>query len=345
MKKTSYKDAGVDIDAADQTKKGMSSSIDSGDKRVLNTIGAFASLTEGSFPGFTEPVLVTKTEEPGSKQILAIAEGRYESIAQDLIHHLINDVIVMGAHPMYVQDLIVCGKIDQNVVTALVKAMAAASKANGAVLTGGETSEQPNVLKPGTYVLGASCIGVVEKAKIVDGSKIEEGDIVLALESSGVHTNGYTLIRSLLHDDPKLAKKDVAGRSFMDAILEPHRCYYMALKDVFKHPGLTGMAHITGGGIPGNLNRILPKNLDAVIDAGAISIPPVFQAIKEASNNDDADMIKTFNLGVGVTIVVKKEAVDEVRKSIEDAGVQTYPIGEIVKGSGNVKMEGALKWN
>ncbi|MEQ1849943.1 MAG: phosphoribosylformylglycinamidine cyclo-ligase [Candidatus Peribacteraceae bacterium] len=344
MKKTSYKDAGVDIDAADKTKKGMAESLNTGDKRVLNTMGAFASLTTGTFEGFSDPVLVTKTEEPGSKQILAIAEGRYESISQDLIHHLINDVIMMGAHPMFIQDLIVCGKMEEEVIKRLVKAIAAACKAHDAVLTGGETSEQPNVLKPGTYVLGASCIGVVERKNIVDGSKIQEGDTVLALESSGPHTNGYTLIRALLEQNPALATKDVAGQSFLDAILEPHRCYYHALKGVFTHSGLHGMAHITGGGIPGNLNRILPKNLDAVIDAASIKILPIFSEIKKASNNDDADMIKTFNLGVGVTIVVKMERVDEIVALIKTAGVKAYPIGTIAKGSGNVQMQGNLDW-
>lgn len=344
MKKTSYKDAGVDIDAADKTKQGMADTLNSGDARVLNTMGAFASLCDGRFPGYKEPVLVMKTEEPGSKQILAIAEGRYESIAADLINHLINDVIMMGAHPMFIQDLIVCGKMEQSVITALVKGIAKASKENGAVLTGGETSEQPNVLQPGTYVLGASCIGVVEKSAIVDGSTIEVGNIVLALESSGVHTNGYTLIRSLLQQDASLAKQDVDGRTFLDAILEPHRCYYHALKDVFLHPGLHGMAHITGGGIPGNLNRILPASLDAMIDATSIKILPVFKAIKTASQNDDADMIKTFNLGAGATIVVSADSQDEIVKKIGDAGVHAYAIGTITKGAGIVHMNGNLQW-
>jgi len=344
MKKTSYKDAGVDISAADEAKKEMAGAIDKGDKRVLNRTGAFASLCTGTFPGFKDPVLVYKTEEPGSKQLLAIAEGRFESIAQDLIHHLINDVIVMGAHPMYIQDLIVCGKMESGPINRLVKAMAEAAKVHGAVLTGGETSEQPGVLQSGTYVLGASCIGVVEKSKIIDGSSIKEDDVVLSLESSGVHTNGFTLIRSLLKDNPGLAKKKIGNQSFLDAILEPHRSYYQSLKGVFEHPGLHGMAHITGGGIPGNLNRILPKNLDAMIDAGAIRIPAIFRAIKEASNNDDADMIKTFNLGVGLTIVTSKADAPEIASIIESAGVSVHAIGRIKKGSGTVKMEGALRW-
>jgi len=340
----SYKDAGVDIDAADATKKQMASSVNTGDKRVLNTVGAFASLTQGSFPGYEEPILVTKTEEPGSKQILAIAEGKLESIAEDLINHLINDVIMMGAHPMFVQDLIVCGKIEQDTITRLVKAMAAASKAQGAVLTGGETSEQPHVLQPGTYVLGASCIGVVDKKNIVDGSKIKDGDVVLALESSGVHTNGYTLIRALLKNDPSLAKKKIGDRTFMDVILEPHRCYYQSLKEVFTHEGLHGMAHITGGGIPGNLSRVLPKTLDAHIVAEKINILPIFKVIREISKNDDAEMLKTFNLGVGVTIVTSKESAPEIALAIESAGVHVSPIGLIKKGTGVVQMKYDLKW-
>lgn len=343
-KKVSYKAAGVDIDAADATKKEMAGTLKTNDTRVLNTVGAFASLCDGKFPGYKHPVLVCKTEEPGSKQVLAIAEGKFESIAQDLINHLINDVIVMGADPLFVQDLIVCGKMEKDVISGLVKAMAAAVKAQGAVLTGGETSEQPSVLAPGTYVLGASCIGVVEKENIVDGSKIKEGDVVLALESSGVHTNGYSLIRALLKADPSLAKKKVGNQTFMDAILVPHRCYYKALKGVFTHAGLHGMAHITGSGLPGNLNRILPKNLDAVIDASAIKVLPIFKTIKEVSGNDNADMIRTFNLGVGVTIVTSKESAPEIGAAIAAAGVAVNAIGLIQKGSGSVRMEHELDW-
>lgn len=344
-KKISYSSAGVNIDNADATKRGMAESLRTENPLVLNSIGAFASLCDGSFPGYKNPVLVCKTEEPGSKQLLAFQYGYQTSICYDLINHLINDVIVMGARPMFVQDLIVCGKLEGEVIKGLVRDIAAACKAQDCVLTGGETSEQPAVLAPGTYVLGASCIGVAEKSRIIDGSTIKPGDIVLGLESSGVHTNGYTLIRALIKEDPSILKADVGGRTFLDAVMEPHRCYWKSLQGIMQHPGLHGMAHITGGGIPGNLNRILPKSLDANIDFSSISVLPIFSYIRERSQNDDADMIKTFNLGVGATLVVSPDAAEDLAKHIEKSGVGTKTIGSIVDGgSGMVRTSGSLTW-
>ena len=257
----------------------------------------------------------------------------------------IYDVIVMGAKPLFIQDLIVCGKIEKDVVAGLVKYMAKAAEAQGAVLTGGETSEQPGVLAPGTYVLGASCIGVAEKDAIIDGSKIKEGDTVLAVESSGLHTNGYSLVRALMKEDPSILEEKIAGKSFLDVIMEPHRCYYQPFKDLFANPALNGIAHITGGGIPGNLNRILPAGLDAEIDASAIKILDVFKFIKEKSGNDDADMMRTFNLGVGATLVVDQAAENDVIAHLKKFSLPCYPIGKIVKeGSQNIQMKGSLSW-
>ncbi len=345
LKKISYSSAGVDIATADTTKKEMAASLETSNPLVLNRIGAFASVCEGVFPGYTHPVLVCKTEEPGSKQLLAFQYDRVQGICFDLINHLVNDVIVMGAAPMFVQDLIVCGKLEKHVIKNLVKYIAEACAAQGAILTGGETSEQPAVLPAGTYVLGASCIGVAEKGSVIDGASIKPGDRVLALESSGPHTNGYTLIRALIKDDESILEKTVGGTRFLDLIMEPHRCYFTALKDLFSQGGLHGMAHITGGGIPGNLNRILPTTMNAVIDAAAINVLPVFSFIKERSGNDEADMIKTFNLGVGMTIVVGSEFAQTAIEHLGKHSVPAYDIGEIRDGgSGIVEMQGGLQW-
>lgn len=345
QKKISYTSAGVDIATADKTKREMADSLKTDNPLVLNTIGAFASVCEGVFPGYKHPVLVCKTEEPGSKQLLAFQHHRVEGICYDLINHLINDVIVMGAVPMFIQDLIVCGRLEKDVIKELVKHIAAACRAQGCVLTGGETSEQPAVLAAGTYVLGASCIGVAEKDSVIDGRAIQKGDRVLALESSGPHTNGYTLIRALIKEDESILKADVGGKSFLDRIMEPHRCYFSALKDLFKEQGLHGMAHITGGGIPGNLNRILPKTMNAVIEAGNIKVLPIFSFIKDKSGNDEADMINTFNLGVGMTIVVSPQFAEAAIAHCKKHSISAYDIGEITDGgSGIVEMKGQLRW-
>ena len=345
LKKLSYKSAGVDIPAAIETKKKMAKSLDTGNPLVLNKIGAFASLCDGAFPGYKHPILVCKTEEPGSKQLLAFRYNRIPGICADLINHLINDVIVMGAKPMFVQDLIVCGKLEKEIVSSLVENFAKCCKEQGCVLTGGETSEQPGVLQPGTYVLGASCIGVVEKDEIVDGSAIKPGDTVLALQSSGLHTNGYTLVRALIREDLAILHEPVDGKTFLDQIMTPHWCYYGALKDLFPKKLIRGMAHITGGGIIENLDRILPKGTDAIIDSSAIKILPIFKFIKGKTSNDDADMIRTFNLGVGLTVVVRPEDAAAVIKEIKKHSIDCYPIGKIVKGkTQKVRMEGRLAW-
>ena len=344
-KKISYASAGVNIDAADDTKRAMAKSLETKNPLILNRIGAFASLCDASFPDYDSPVLVCKTEEPGTKQKIAFQYGRYEGICFDMINHLINDVIVMGAKPMFVQDLIVCGRMEKEVIKKLVDDIALACKAQECVLTGGETSEQPTVLESGMYVLGSSCIGVVEKSKIIDGGAIRAGDTVLAVASSGVHTNGYTLIRALIKEHVDILSARIGKRTFLDEILIPHRCYYQTVKHLFVNPVLHGMAHITGGGIQGNLNRILPKGLDAAIDVSSIKILPIFTFLREKSGNDDADMMKTFNLGVGMTLVVDTSQAESIAKDITKKGVECYRIGTIVKnGSQKVKMEGTLKW-
>src|SRR3989344_1301464 len=193
-KKLSYKQSGVDIDAANEAKGKMSEILATNNARVLNKVGAFASLFDGAFPEYKHPVLVLKTEEPGSKQKLAFENGAIETICFDLVNHLVNDAIVMGARPLSIQDCVVCGKLEKEVVLNIVSALTAACKENECVLTGGETSEQPGVVPAGTYILTASIVGVVEKEKIIDGSKIEKGDVLLALSSRGVHTKAISRV-------------------------------------------------------------------------------------------------------------------------------------------------------
>lgn len=342
--KLSYKKAGVDIDTADAAKREMARALETTDKRVLNKLGAFASLIDGSFPGYEHPVLVLKMEEPGSKQKLAVQHGRVEGIGYDLINHLVNDIIVMGAAPLVVQDVIICGKLEKETVTRLVAAMSQACREQGCVLVGGETSEQPGVVEAGLYILAASIVGVVEKTKVVDGSRIAEGDAVIAVASNGLHTNGYSLVRALMEARPEIVEMRVAGEGFLDAILRPHKCYYQAFRGLFDLPGLHGLAHITGGGIEGNLNRILPDGLDAAVGCGSIRVLPIFRLIRDVGGVEDADMLRTFNLGVGMTMVCDPAAVEGVREHLSRHGCESYVIGRIVKGQKRVVYEGRLRW-
>ncbi|MBI4088211.1 phosphoribosylformylglycinamidine cyclo-ligase [Candidatus Kaiserbacteria bacterium] len=343
-KSLSYKVAGVDIDTANDAKSRMKEILDTTDKRVLNKVGAFATLLDGHFPEYKHPVLVLKTEEPGSKQKLALQYGSVESICQDLVGHLINDAIVMGAKPLSVQDCIVCGKIEKDVILKMVSSLAAACKENGCVLTGGETSEQPGVVDAGTYILTASIVGVVEKERIIDGSKIGAGDVVIALSSSGVHTNGFSLVRKIMEASPDIEKEKTGGKSFIESLLTPHRCYYNSLKDLFENDGLAGLAHITGGGMKENLNRILPADLDANIELSQVRILPIFRTLKKFGELEDVDMLRTFNMGMGMAVVVRKEFTEEAIAHFKTSGVEAYEIGGITKGGGEVNFIGQLDW-
>jgi len=335
----------VNIDLANETKKEMAKDLVSNDKNVLNHVGAFASLYDISFvKEYDNPVLVTKTEEPGSKQLIAAKYNKMDGIAYDMINHLINDCIAMGAKPITVQDAIICGKLNKEIVNLLVKSMADACRTQECTLIGGETSEQPGVIGDDTYILTSSIVAVVDKKKIIDGSKIAEGDIVLGLESSGLHTNGYTLVRQIMEKYPQIIDLDIDGKSFIDTILEPHRCYYQTIKDLFELDTITGLAHITGGGICENLDRILPRDLDAVIDASTYDMHTIFKVLKEWGNIDEAEMLRTYNLGIGMAAVTKKEYLETVKRHIQNKNVECREIGEIVKGKQKVLVKGNFKW-
>jgi len=331
----------VNIDLANRTKEALGEFIDEKDARVLNRVGAFSSLFALDTSRYKEPVLVLKTEEPGSKQALAFMHDRVESVCFDMINHLINDCIVMGAEPLAVQDLVVCGKMDGTTVKRIVSACAEACRRQGCALTGGETTEQPDILPAGDYILGSSIVGVVERAEIIDGSQILQGDIVVAIAYPGAHTNGYTLIRDLLQKHPSLAEKSVSGRTFLDAVLEPHRCYYQPLRELFVGRGVVGLAHITGGGIRENLNRILPKNVDAEIHLDTYKVPEVFHAIREAGSVSDEDMLRTFNLGIGLAIVCRSGVAGDAVEHLTQRGEVAYIIGRITPGKGAVRCIGS----
>lgn len=331
----------VNIDLANTTKAGLAGILDNRDRRVLNRVGAFASLFLPNLQKYKEPVLVLKTEEPGSKQVLAFQHDRVESVVTDMINHLINDCIAVGAEPLAVQDLVVCGAIDESIVKHIVSAAAAACEAQGCCLTGGETSEQPDVLSAGTYILGSSIIGIVERSKIIDGSHIAPGDVVIAIGSSGPHTNGYTLIRDLLKKDPSLQQRPIGDTNFLEAVLRPHRCYYRSVKNLFDGH-ITGMAHITGGGIAENLNRILPPNCDASIDLRQYRPQPVFGVIRDVAQVASEEMLRAFNLGVGMAVVCRSEHVKCVLEHLKAGSEIAYVIGEIVEGAGNVIFHGEL---
>lgn len=345
----SYSKAGIDIAYTDSIKSEMKKHLETKDRRVLNGLGPFASLYDIKFPEIKEPVLVLKSEEPGSKQKLAMEYGYTESICHDMINHLVNDIVVMGATPLAVLDTIVCGKAEKATISALVKGVSDACRENECSLVGGETSIQPSVVDSGVYVLTSSIAGICERKKIIDGSAIRESDAVLALASNGLHTNGYSLVRMLLDKMPQIKLEKINGNTFIEEIMKPHTPYYPALKGLFGKDKISGMAHITGGGIQGNLCRVIPDGLTASIDRSKIRILPVFRFIKEKGNVSDTEMLTTFNMGVGMTIVVPQKDKAQVIKHLSKFH-DCYEIGTITrddkdrKGPEKVLFEKRLKW-
>lgn len=339
----SYSKAGIDITYTDTIKKEMAKHLETTDRRVLNGLGPFASLYDIHFPDMKEPVLVLKSEEPGSKQKLAMEYGYTESICHDMINHLVNDIVVMGAKPLAVLDTIVCGNAEKDTIKSLVKGVSEACKANECSLVGGETSIQPLVVEPGVYVLTSSIAGIAEKSKVIDGSKIEEGDAVLAIASNGLHTNGYSLVRLLMDKMPQIKLDKIDGLTFIEQIMKPHTSYYKAIKDLFGQDVIHGMAHITGGGIEGNLCRVIPDGLCARIDLSRLRILNIFKYIRNSGNISDEEMLHTFNCGVGFNLVVPQQDKEMVMKHVGKY-YDCYEIGVIAQGGDKIRFEGRIDW-
>ena len=339
----SYSKAGVDIAYTDTIKKEMAKHLETRDKMVLNGLGPFASLYDISFPEIKNPVLVLKSEEPGSKQKLAMEYGYTDSICHDMIYHMVNDIAVMGAKPLAVLDTIVCGNAEKDTISALVKGVSDACRENECSLVGGETSVQPAVVEKGLYVLTSSIAGIVERDRIIDGSSIEEWDIVLALASNGLHTNGYSLVRMLMDRMPEIKLEKVDGMTFTEQIMKPHTPYYKALKGIMEKNCVHGMAHITGGGIEGNLCRVIPDGLSAVIELDKIRTLPVFRFIRQCGNISDKEMLSTFNCGVGFILVVHREAAAQTAAYLSRY-YDCYEIGRIRANEQKIVMENKLNW-
>lgn len=339
----SYSKAGVDISYTDSIKQEIAKHLETDDPRVLNGLGPFASLYDIRFPSIREPVLVLKSEEPGSKQKLAMEFGYTESICYDMINHLVNDIAVMGARPLAVLDTVVCGNAEKDTLKTLVKGVAEACRLNECSLVGGETSIQPLVLDSGVYVLTSTVAGIAEKSKVVDGSGIKEGDAVLAIASNGLHTNGYSLVRLLMDKKPQIKLDRIDGLTFIEQIMKPHTPYYKALKELFPHDVLHGMAHITGGGIEGNLRRVIPEGLCAKIDLSKLKVLNLFKYIRKQGNISDGEMLRTFNCGAGFLLVVPQEKKAFVMRHVLRF-YDCYEIGEIASGDSKIVFENRLNW-
>lgn len=340
----SYQSAGVDIEAADDAKARIKKLVES--TRTAGCVGGF-----GSFGGlFRAPqgagaVLVASADGVGTKIKVAIDAGRHGTVGHCLVNHCVNDILALGATPLFFLDYVAFGELDPAVVETVVAGVAAGCRENGCALIGGETAEMPGLYSPPDYDLAGFIVGVVEEGAALGAERVRAGDVIVGLESSGLHTNGYSLARRIVFGRMGLTVTDPfpgeAGASAADVLLRVHRSYLAALRPTLGR--LHAMAHITGGGLPGNLNRTLPADLDAVVDESTWTLPNLFQVLEEGGRVAHEEMFRAFNMGVGATAVVSPPDAETVIASAERAGVRAWRLGEVVRGSGIVRFTGRSK--
>jgi phosphoribosylformylglycinamidine cyclo-ligase len=327
----SYREAGVDIDAGDRLVQNIKPFARRTLRpEVLTGIGGFGALFEIS-KNYLNPVLVSGTDGVGTKLKLAFQMNRHESIGIDLVAMSVNDILVLGAEPLFFLDYFACGKLNVDIATLVVSGIAAGCEQAGCALIGGETAEMPGMYPVGEYDLAGFAVGVVEKAQIINGAKIAPGDAVIGLASSGAHSNGYSLIRSIIDSHPVDLAQDFHGKPLGDVLMAPTRIYVKPLLALLKQFPVKGMGHITGGGLIENLPRILPTDTRAVLHKDAWIMPPLFSWLQQLGNVSDAEMLRVFNCGVGMAVVVSADQADAVMTYLGETGETVWRIGEITE--------------
>ena len=332
-----YRSAGVDISASDDAKariaKLVSSTVSEG---AIGRFGGFGGMFRVP-SGMRKPVLVSSADGVGTKIRVAIEAGRHDTIGHDLVNHCVNDILVQGAAPLFFLDYVAFGAIDPPVVEEIVAGVVAGCRENGCALIGGETAEMPGIYQPPDFDLAGFIVGCVEEDDILGPHRVAQGDLLVGLASSGLHTNGYSLARKIVSDRMKLGMNDTfpgSDMSVADAMLQVHRSYLALLRPLLEK--IHAMAHITGGGLPGNLDRALPTTLDAVVEKESWSVPPLFLELQKAGDVPAEEMFRVFNMGVGLVLIVPPENADVIIRAADAAGVGAWEMGELRPGSGNV---------
>jgi len=338
MKPVDYRDSGVDILEGEKAIALMKAKVrKTFTKDVLSDLGQFGGLFRADFSHMKEPVLVASTDGVGTKLKVASMMGNYRTVGSDLVNHCVNDILVQGAVPLFFMDYIACGRLDAVTAADIVSGLASACSENSCVLLGGETAEMPGFYGEGDYDVAGTIDGLVEKDMIIDGSGIEPGMIVIGLPSNGLHTNGYSLARKVIFETAGLSPSDthplVGDRTVGDALLEVHRSYLRELEPLLKEKLVKGMAHITGGGIPGNLPRVLPAGCGALIRP-LWNIPGIFELIRKSGQVDISEMRRAFNMGAGMLLVVDENDRDRVFELLREKGEEPFIAGEIIRGEG-----------
>lgn len=334
-----YKDAGVDVEAGYAAVRLMRQFIKKTyDQNVIGDVGGFGGMYSLNLGDIKQPVLVAGSDGVGTKLQLAFVMDKHDTVGQDCVAMCVNDVVCQGAKPLFFLDYIATGRLDPEKVALIVKGVAEGCLQAGCALIGGETAEMPGFYKDGEYDIAGFAVGVVDRSKIVDGSDVREGDVIVGLASSGVHSNGYSLVRRLvLQDKYRLEERyDVLGCTVGEELLKPTRIYVKGIVGLLKRFNVKGIAHITGGGFIENIPRILPEGLTARIQLGSWPVLPIFELIKRWGNIEDREMFNTFNMGIGMVLVCSPQEADGVIGQLKEDGYPSYIIGRIASGTGGV---------
>src|SRR5215475_6660792 len=323
-KPATYAAAGLDIDAANRaTEKIKELARTTFNARTLSEIGSFGGMFDAAFPRMQQPVLVASADGVGTKLKIAFATGIHDTVGRDLVNHCVNDILVQGARPLFFLDYVATGKLSPEVVASVVEGVTNGCRENGCVLLGGETAEMPGFYQEGEYDIAGFIVGVVDREKIIDGKTIAAGDVLLALPSAGLHTNGYSLARKLFFEvagyEPD-TRLDELGMTAGEALLLPHLSYLKPLDGLLDRGVIKGLAHITGGGLTDNIPRILPEGTAVRIERGSWPIPPLFELLRRLGNVSDAEMYRTFNMGVGMVIVCAENEAAGVEQHLRERG-------------------------
>lgn len=335
-----YADAGVDISSGDRAKQRIKYLAQrTFTRNVLSEIGGFGGLFRLDMTKFKQPVLVSSADGVGTKLKIAFELGVHQTVGADLVNHCVNDIAVQGATPLFFLDYLATGRLDAEVTEKIVVGLADACRANGCALIGGETAQMPGFYSDGEYDLAGFIVGAADKDKLITGDKIKVGDVLIGLPSTGLHTNGYSLARKLFFEEAAYkpeqyinALKEKAGA----ALMKTHRSYLGVIQKMVAGELVSGMAHITGGGITGNLPRILPKGISAVVELGSWPVLPIFQHLRELGNVEQDEMLRTFNMGVGLIAAVPAEKFKRAKGLLDRASEKFYVIGRTVKGERKV---------
>ncbi len=334
-----YADAGVDIDRANRTKKRIKYlAHKTFTKGVLSEIGGFGGLFSVD-KKYLDPVLVSSVDGVGTKLKIAFEMNLHQTVGADLVNHCVNDIAVQGAAPLFFMDYLATGKLEPEIAEKIIEGLASACKHNGCALIGGETAEMPGFYPDGEYDLAGFIVGVVERDKIITGASVEAGDVVLGLPSNGLHTNGYSLARKLLfevgHYTLDTYVNEIKGK-VGNELLRTHKSYWPVIRKLVAAECVSAMAHITGGGITENLPRVLPKGTAGVIEIGSWPVLPIFEHLQELGNVPQDEMLRTFNMGVGMLLVIPGKKFKKAQGVLERAGEKAYTVGRIVKGDRKV---------